>query len=254
MTIEQLKQLKKEKGYTYAQISELSGVPLGTVQKLLNGETKSPRYNTLQALDKAFGESCVSENALDYQTADEQAEHEGENTIDDYRNYPQDKRVELIDGVFYDMAAPTTLHQRIVVELLSQLSEFIKKHHGKCIPFVAPVDVQLFQDDYTMVQPDVLVICNEEKLKSWGIFGAPDFAVEVLSDSSRKKDTIKKLDKYESAGVREYWIVDPAQKCVFVYFFEGERYSAVYPMNLKIPVNIYDGKLQIDLSVLMGIM
>ena len=117
---------------------------------------------------------------------------------------------------------------------------------GACRSFIAPVDVQLDCDERTMVQPDVGIICHEERIQHFGVYGAPDFLVEVLSPSTRRKDSIKKLDKYLEAGVREYWILDLSQKRLLVYFFESEIYPKIYGLDQPVPVNIYDGALSID--------
>lgn len=108
MTISEMKEKKKEKGYTYAQMSVLSGVPLGTIQKIFSGETESPRYDTLQALEQLF-----SEKTTVYEKASYQADRNGSYTLDDYYALPDEQRVELIDGYFYDMSAPTFGHQSI---------------------------------------------------------------------------------------------------------------------------------------------
>lgn len=86
-------------------------------------------------------------------------------TLEDYYNLPDDRRVELIDGVFYDMAAPTSIHQYLCVEILFQIQQFIKKKKGSCVPFVSPIAVQLNEDDYTMVEPDLLIVCDPKKLR-----------------------------------------------------------------------------------------
>ena len=106
MTINEMKEKKKEKGYSYAKIAELSGVPLGTVQKIFSGETESPRYDTLTALEQVFNEQLeVREPGGLYK-----ARKNGEYTIDDYRALPDEQRVELIDGYFYDMASRTSVN------------------------------------------------------------------------------------------------------------------------------------------------
>lgn len=247
MTIQEMKEKKREKGYTYALMSELSGVPLGTIQKIFSGETVSPRYDTLQALEGLFRESpMVSEESGAYQVDSQHTQ--GSYTIDDYRALPEDQRVELIDGYFYDMAAPTILHQRIGGEVYRQIANYIMERGGSCIPLISPIDTQLDCDERTMVQPDVAILCHDDKAKVWGIYGAPDFILEVISPSTRRKDYTKKLSKYMAAGVREYWILDPCQQKLLVYFFESEVCPVIYGLNEKVPVGIYNGELEIDFS------
>ena len=243
MTIEEMKKKKQEKGYSYAMMSDLSGVPVGTIQKIFSGETTSPRYDTLRALEKLFTPVSVLREADSYE-----AHTQGSYTLDDYRALPDERRVALIDGYFYDMAAPTFTHQSIGGEIYRQIANFIMDRGGSCRPFIAPVDVQLDCDERTMVQPDVGIICHEERIQHFGVYGAPDFLVEVLSPSTMRKDSIKKLDKYLEAGVREYWILDPDQKRLLVYFFESEVYPKIYGLDQQVPINIYDGALSIDFS------
>lgn len=243
MTIQEMKRKKEEKGYSYVKIAELSGVPLGTVQKVFSGETEHPRYETLQALESLFVESdCVRE------TPAYNVKQQGQYTIEDYYALPEEQRVELIDGYFYEMSAPTTIHQKIVIEFVFQIASYIRKNNGKCEVFASPVDVQLDCDNKTMVQPDVVIICKEERLEYFGIYGAPDFILEILSPATKRKDCIKKLAKYENAGVREYWILDPMEQRLMVYFYESEVYPLIYGLEESVPVNIYEGKLQINLQ------
>jgi len=256
MTIEEMKTKKREKGYTYNMMSQLSGVPLGTIQKIFNGETKSPRYDTLMALERIFqdeGRGYIYADRVMETGAAYSAKVQGEYTIDDYRALPEERRVELIDGCIYDLAAPTTFHQLIAGEAYRQISNFILERGGKCIPFVSPIDVQLDCDNRTMVQPDVVILCDEDKFKDFGIFGAPDFVLEVTSKSTKTRDYGKKLAKYMEAGVREYWIVNPYQKNVLVYYFSSDIYPVIYGMDVDIPVGIYDGGLKINLSKLIQI-
>lgn len=177
-----------------------------------------------------------------------QVKKQGEYTLEDYYALPDERRVELIDGVIYDMSAPTSIHQLIGSEIREQLNSFIKSKKGTCIPFVAPVDVQLDCDDRTMLQPDVLVVCDRNKIIKRCVYGAPDFVVEVLSPSTKRKDGIIKLSKYISAGVREYWIVDPDKKQVVVYDFQKEDYPVIYGFGGEIPVGIFDGECRIDFA------
>lgn len=274
MIIDELKNWKREKGYTYVQLSERSGVPVGTIQKIFNGETENPRRSTILALQDAFLEDtvfneCIGHpnypgytsypgyhNRRPYYTPEDDMimesalnypiRHQGEFTVDDYRALPDDQRVELIDGYFYDMAAPSTVHQLIGAEVHRQISNYIFDRSGSCTPLISPVDVQLDNDEKTMVQPDVIIVCKKEQIIARNVIGAPDFVMEVISPGSKRRDCLLKLKKYQNAGVREYWVVDPHQKIVLVYFFESENCTVIYPMSGTIPVNIYNGELEIQ--------
>ena len=283
MTIEEMKILKKERGYSYAQISERSEVPLGTVQKIFCGVTKSPRYETIKALERAFYETdsimgkYLPEEKMFYKARREDAAEEGmlhentagkyfsvnneiylfgkkqgEYTIDDYYALPDERRVELINGVFYDMASPTSIHQIIADEIRGVFANHIKKNKGKCIAATAPLDVRLNMDDRTMIQPDVIVVCDRDKFKNNIVYGAPDLTVEILSNSTRSKDMVLKLNKYLNAGVREYWIIDPKNEWICVYKFTGQpgdMESAevmTYGRNDKVPVGIFSDECEVD--------
>lgn len=243
MTVGEMKKRKSELGYTYEQIAELSGVPLGTVQKVFAGVTKSPRYETLQALEQILKEppQMLREQEAGYVT-----KKQGGYTLEDYYALPDEQRAELIDGVIYDMSAPTSIHQLLCSEVREQLKAHIKKKNGECIPFAAPVDVQLDCDDKTMLQPDVLIVCDRKKIRRRCIYGAPDFIVEILSPSTKKKDAFIKLNKYVDAGVKEYWMVDPDKKRVVVYDFLHDDYPVIYGFDAKVPVALFNGECEVD--------
>ena len=116
------------------------------------------------------------------------------------------------------------------------------------MPFMAPADVQLDCDGGTMVQPDVFMICDRSKMKLEKVYGAPEFIVEVLSQSTKRKDMIIKLRKYMNAGVKEYWIVDPGKKTVLVYDFLNDDYPKIYGFDSVIPVELLDGECKIDFN------
>ena len=279
MTIQDMISKKKELGLTNEQIAEMSGVPLGTVQKVFSGQTASPRYNTLRALENTFrnfahnnffhyeNEKMLCEQMLCEQMVCEPGhayhvnrvseksipnysisknKNVGDKTLEDYLALPDDKKVEMIDGVFYDMSSPTSIHQLIGGKIFMVLSLHVAKNGGSCIPFIAPMDVQLDSDDKTIVEPDVFVVCDRSKITRPRIVGAPDFVVEVLSPGNWYHDTIRKLRKYKNAGVREYWIVLPDQCNVLVYWFEEGAIPTEYTFDDQIPVRIWNGACVVD--------
>lgn len=175
---------------------------------------------------------------------------QGEYTVEDYFAWPEDERIELIDGVIYDMAAPVDVHQIISGLLHAKFLAYIQGEKGECVPVMSPIDVQLDEDEKTMVQPDVIIICDRNKFKNGRIFGAPELVVEVLSPSTRKKDMKIKLKKYINAGVKEYWIVDPKDKRVITYLDKGEDNIniAVYSFDDKIPVTLLGDDCVVDFA------
>ena len=249
MTLAEMRERKKELGYSYEQIADMSGVPLSTVQKVFSGATRSPRYETLLAIElvlKDYSTSRVGEAAHQY--GSRPVKKQGDYTIEDYYNWPEDERIELIDGAIYDIGAPTFAHQDIMIEIAYILKKYIKEKKGKCMVQVAPLDVQLDRDNKTMVQPDVMVICNKDNVTNKNIFGAPDLVMEVLSKSTRKKDMGIKLAKYINANVREYWIVDIEKERVIVYDIEHDIHVTIYTFENKVPVGIWNNECEIDFS------
>ncbi len=199
-------------------------------------------------------ENAANEHRVEEAAPKYYGKRQGEYTTTDYYALPEDVRVELIDGVIYDMSAPYTTHQEIALEVARQLANQIKTKGGKCKVFVSPIDVQLDCDDKTMVQPDVLILCDPDKQKKKVIYGAPDFVLEVLSPSTRKKDLTIKHRKYLNAGVREYWIIDPAEKRLITYDFENGENVASYPFTEVVGLSIYEKQLSLDLRELAEIL
>ena len=168
-------------------------------------------------------------------------------TLAQYEALPEDNRIEVFDGIIYDMASPSQIHQTILTELLVSLRNYIRKKSGNCSVFPAPFDVKLSDDPLTIVQPDLMVICDKDKLDTKRCNGAPDFIIEIVSPSNQADDYIRKLYYYKNYGVREYWIVDPQRKSVTVNYFEKDILNVPYTFNSVIKVNIYDD-LYIDFS------
>lgn len=265
MTIDEMIRRKRELGYSNEKISELSGVPVGTIQKIFSGQTKSPRYTTLLALERMFdevspggsGPSLVREPLFVYDAGASRDKYDGwrgkkqgEFTLEDYYALPEDQQAELIDGVIYDMTAPALTHQQALVFLVRKIGDHIFTNKGKCVLSAAPTDVRLDLDDRTMVQPDVLVVCERDQLIRRRVEGAPDLVIEILSPSTRRKDLRIKSGKYARAGVRELWLVDLRDLRVIVYEFDEIDRISNYTLRDRVPVGIFGGRLAIDFSEL----
>jgi Uma2 family endonuclease len=176
-------------------------------------------------------------------------------TYRDYASWPDDERWELIDGVAYSMSpAPGTAHQRTTGGLFAEIYTWLKEHGGPCEAFVAPCDVFLPNDPSeadddvdTVVQPDVMVVCDPAKITPRGCRGAPDLVVEVLSPWTSHKDQLVKHALYARHGVREYWVIDPGNRCVRVYRPE----PSVSPPRFGEPAILHE-KGRVESAVLLG--
>lgn len=162
-------------------------------------------------------------------------------TIDDIYKLPEGQRAELIDGQIYSMTPPNRIHQKISYRLSKAIGNYIDSNNGSCEVYPAPFAVFIAKDDQNYVEPDISVVCDKSKLSDRGCEGAPDFIIEIVSPSTQRMDYGTKLFKYRTAGVREYWIVNPAKQVVNVYNFENEESANLYSFDDEIPVGIYPG-------------
>ncbi len=170
-------------------------------------------------------------------------------TIEDYWNLPTEEQyVELLDGHIYYMSPPSRTHQKILSNLLVDITNYIRLNNGSCEVYPAPFAVQLKEDENTIVEPDISVICDPNKLTDRGCTGAPDWIIEIVSPSNSSHDYVLKLNKYLAAGVREYWIVDPRDNSIHVYKFDSEDTKLTsYTFHNTVKVGIYED-LSIDFS------
>jgi Uma2 family endonuclease len=179
----------------------------------------------------------------------------GHYTYNDYLNWTEDEKYELIDGQPYAMSpAPSRIHQEIIGEIFLQIGNYLRGR--KCKVYVAPFDVVLIKqnekekDSKNVVQPDITIVCDKEKLDDRGCKGSPDMVIEVVSPSTASQDYVKKLNLYEQHEIKEYWIVNPKNSSIFVYKLDvNKQYSEVKVYNIKdrVEVGIFDN-LSIDLS------
>ena len=288
MTLQELIDRKQQLRYTDAYISEISGIPLPVVKRLLGGMSESPEPAVLEptvpepavllALERALaGEdhpqnvrepsspllSSYSNDRYDKEQsaygfrADSEGRYpllpfkqQGEYTAEDRDLLPDDVRTELIDGVLYDMASPSRIHQAILGELYIALRNCVATQERKCYVFQAPSDVWLFQDGKTILQPDLYIVCDNIMLGSdRQTSGGPSFVIEILSPSTRSKDIILKTYKYSQASVKEYWIVDPENKQIYTFRLDlhpDGSHQQNYSFTESIPIGISDGSCRVD--------
>ena len=178
-------------------------------------------------------------------------------TYKDYLTFANDERIEIVEGELFNMSpAPARIHQKLISKLSQVLQNYIDSNNGECEVYVAPFDVILKNDNEeainskSVVQPDISVICDKNKLTDSGCTGSPDMIIEIVSPSNSSHDYITKLNLYQKYKVKEYWIIDPRVKKTYVYKLgENEFYDMVnsYTFQDKVKVNIYDD-LEIDFS------
>jgi Uma2 family endonuclease len=162
--------------------------------------------------------------------------------------------MELIDGVFYDMGAPLFLHQDLAKEIILQLEIQLKKRGGPCRANFSPVDIILGEDRKTILQPDVFILCDRSKRRKWGVKGAPDFILEILSPSTRRKDMTVKYRKYKECGVKEYWMLDIQERRMIICDLEGAKPERIIPLEGKEGLLIYQGEVKLDLDAIRALM
>jgi len=179
----------------------------------------------------------------------------------DYLTWSDDERWEIIDGVPYNMSpSPAPVHQEQSVELVRQIANYLLDK--PCKVYSAPLDVRFpkgkkknDKEIFDVVQPDIIVVCDKDKLKdNRGCLGAPDIVIEILSPSTASRDVIKKRRLYEKNKVKQYWIVDPHEKEVYIYKLQNNGTYGnpeEYMKSHKIKVDGFDG-LEIDLSLVFS--
>ena len=175
---------------------------------------------------------------------DDEFDENGRYTYADYLEWEGPQRYQLFNGEAFQMASPSVTHQGILMELSLQFGSWLR---GKpCQVFASPLDVRLFpkedNSDNTILQPDLLVVCDKNKIVKGSVNGAPDLVIEIISPSNTSRELFLKFQYYLEAGVREYWVIEPEEKKVQVHIYERGRYiSAVYKDSARISVSVLPG-------------
>ena len=259
MTITDIKQLKEKDGMTNKQISELTGIALFVVDGIFSGDIEEPKYMTplefeelLTRLEIPFycdektGYPClIREEITSYNY------HASHYALGDMVKLCNIISREVINGEIYAMSTPSRMHQFLVTKLLIRIGNHIEKKRGKCHVYPSPFGVRLFADDKTWVEPDILVICKKNIMTDSGCDGAPDLIVEIVSPNNVFHDYVTKLVKYQQAGVREYWIVDPINERITLYHFQEPVQKEEYTYEDTIRSNVLEG-FQIRMADFIG--
>jgi len=175
---------------------------------------------------------------------DDEFDENGRYTYADYLKWEGPQRYQLFNGEAFQMASPSVIHQGILMELSIQFGSWLR---GKpCQVFASPLDVRLFpkedNSDDTVLQPDLLVVCDKNKIVKGSVNGAPDLIIEIMSPSNTRRELFLKFQYYLEAGVREYWVIEPEEKKVQVHIYERGRYiSAIYKDSAHISVSVLPG-------------
>lgn len=250
--------MRESKGLTQKNLEERTGIHQAEISKIERGignpsvltlarlaEGAEHRFK-MEFIDKGIRRDVpMCESAAPYL---EVGKYQGEFTIADIEAIPDDVRCELIEGCIYECAAPSTAHQELISEVFFTVETFIRRNNGPCKVYLAPEGLAFIDDDENFFQPDMMVICDREKITSRWIYGTPDFVMEVVSKSNAKHDYQLKSHVYYKKGVKEYWILDPIKKRLTVYLNEEEWMPRVYPLEGIIGMHIYDGQVSIDLG------
>ena len=267
MTAAEIIALKKELGISSRMLSEKSGVPLITIAKIMCGETKAPRLETLCALENGLRSVCALHDSsyskaghtwlLSDPAGGAAWNNKPYSTYEDYCALPDGTNAQLISGKLFFMESPDWTHSSIVEEFSFQIRSQIRSKNGSCIARQAPVDIKLdvTPGKATVLVPDFFILCDKSKVSQKGVDGAPDFVLEVLSPSTRHLDIGTKMVLYREYGVREYWIIDPENRRLIIYNFMDEKENPiVLPLEGVRGLSIYKGEITVDLDAVRAVM
>ena len=253
------------KGISQRELEEKSGVRQAEISKIERGEG-NPSLKTMGKLFRAVGRE------LDFGNLDENVrksdnnthgsmsaagsavellnlhKKQGEYTVKDMELLPDGVWAELINGIIYDMCVPSLPHQLAVKAITKIFDDFIEENNGVCMTFNGQTGLWFEEDETNLLVPDMMVVCDRDKLKYKGIIGAPDFVLEVLSAATRVRDLGIKSKLYKEKGVKEYWIIDLGRKSIIVNDFAGGGMQKIYGLTDRVPVLMYEGRLVVDMA------
>lgn len=258
-----LTQIRESLGLTQKELEKKTGIHQADISKIERG-IANPSVETLERIAAAM--DCTISHDFIIRSNEDEGEYvrgnlarnlsvwrkQGEYTVDDIMALPEGVRAELVDGVIYDMAPPLIVHQRILFHIAYEIERYIRDNKGACEVLISPVGVLLSEEDNkNYFEPDMVIVCDPEKIKERFIVNGPDFVLEVTSESTSSRDYTIKKEKYKGIGVREYWIVDTKRKRLIVYLADTEYNTPeIHTFDETVGIHIYDDKVKIDLQQL----
>jgi len=252
-----LQSIRESKNLTQSDLHDITGIYQAEISKIERG-IGNPSISTLVRL----ADSMDRRITIDFENRSirrdvpcnlaaapflNASRYQGEFTIQDIMCIPEDVKVELLEGCIFDLAQPSVNHQMIAAFIFNTIFNHIKDNNGAC-KTLYEVGVTFEEDENDYLVPDIVVVCNPEKIEENHILGAPDFVIEIASKSDYRRDYGIKQKIYMEKGVREYWIIDPMKKCVVVYYYEEDCIPRVFTFDDVVPVEIFGGRLMVCLS------
>lgn len=245
---ENLKLARKARGYTQAELAEMLDISRSSYANYETGN-RTPDIDMLEkitrvlniSVDELFGRYNFGTPNLIRESPALYRVREPEYTVEEYFAIANCSEYELINGRLIKKNAPAAEHQITSLQICMAFYQHILENKGGCQVIPAPFCVVLNEEDAVVVQPDVSVICDSEKLKDGCCYGAPEIVVEIVSPGNWKYDYREKLCIYDEYGVREYWIVDLERDRVLVYDFENSIGPQLMPLNEEVHSNVLSG-------------
>lgn len=245
---ENLKMARKARGMSQAQLAEKAGIPRSTYCCYETGR-RTPDYDMLVmlateleiSLDELFGLDQVSSSNLIRESKAQYYVTDPKYTLEEYFRLVDCADYELMEGELIHRNTPTYEHQQTVLVLGMEFQQYIRGKKGKCKVVPAPFSVVLSEENATVLQPDLSIICNRDQIRDGMCFGPPDIVVEVLSESNRKYDLNDKFAIYNKYDVREYWVTDVVRKVTVIYDLEGGDIPRIIPFAQKAESKVLEG-------------
>ena len=255
--------LRDSVGITQKELAALSSVHQADISNIERG-LANPSIETVEKLVRVMNRHLDFDLKTQEEMDDELIvpgnlamylaswKRQGDYTVRDIMELPEGVHAELIDGVIYDMASPSTEHQRVAGNLYFQFRKYIESRKGNCEVFIAGIGVVMEDNDKYFFEPDMTVSCNPDNIGNH-IITAPDLVLEITSPSNASRDYSLKASAYRKMGVREYWLIDLQREYLIIHDYIS-NIEEIHRFDETVGVKIYDGDLKIDLREMIPVL